>query len=139
MPGIYPSVRFCDRELVDGWVARHTAIEEAVKLAAEEVYVLPRGYTCNVRSPLPQAAAMPLHSLNVAIEQRIIAEVANTPPGARVHIVPPLCPLPVLPHDFHKSEMVIDHATCATEKWLTHGQPVSGLSRPLDIHRHPRE
>lgn len=136
VPGIYPSVRICDRQLVDGWVARHTAIEEAVKLGAEEVYVLPSGYTCNVRSPLPRAAAMLLHNLNLAIEQRIIAEVVNPPANARVHVVPPLCPLPVLPYDFHKSEMVIDRATRATEEWLTHGGPVPGLSRLLGIHRH---
>ena len=136
VPGVYPSVQISGRALVDGWVAQHTAIQEAVKLGADEVYVLPSGYTCNVRSPLPRVAGMLLHNLNLAIEQRIIAEVAHPPPGVRVHVVPPLCPLPVLPYEFHKSEMVIERATRATEEWLTHGQPVPGLSRPLGPHRH---
>ena len=136
VPGVYPSVHIAGRQLVDGWVARHTAIEEAVKLGAEEVYVLASGYTCNVRSPLPRVAAMLLHNVNLALEQRIIAEVANAPAGVRVHVVPPLCPLPVLPYEFHKSEMVIDRATRATEEWLRHGRPIPGLSRPLGSHPH---
>ena len=136
VPGVYPSVDIAGRQLVDGWVARHTAIEEAVKLGAEEVYVLASGYTCNVRSPLPRVAAMLLHNVNLALEQRIIAEVANAPAGVRVHVVPPLCPLPVLPYEFHKSETVIDRATRATEEWLHHGRPIPGLSRPLGSHPH---
>lgn len=135
-PGIYPTVEIGGRELVDGWVARHTLIEEAVRLGSDEVYVLTSGYTCNLRSPLPRVTETVLHNLNLVLEQRVMSEVTRIGGGVRVHVVPPLCPLPVLPFDFHQSEIVIERATEATEAWLKRGRPARGLSRPLGCHDH---
>ena len=126
------------RGLVDGWVARHTAVEEAAALGAEEVYVLPTGYTCDLPPPPLAVIASALRMFDLAFEQRLVTAVEQAPAGVRVRVVPPLCPAPVLPFDFRHGHILVARARRATEQWLRDGRPVAGLSRPLGAHDHRR-
>ena len=131
MPGVFPTMTIDGRRLVDGWVGRHSALGEAVARGADEIYVLATGYSCGLPTGGGGVPARVLHALNLGIEQSLVAAVEETYPGVTVRVVPPLCPLPSLPLEFGRSELLIARATEATRAWLDHGRPVPGLSRRL--------
>jgi NTE family protein len=79
--------------LVDGGVAHHVAVGQAVELGATTVHVLPAGYPCALPSPPRSALGVALHVLTLLIEQRLIAEVAGHDPAVNIRVLPPLCPL----------------------------------------------
>jgi NTE family protein len=138
IPGIFPPERIDGQLLMDGGVADNTAIDQAVADGAEIVYVLPTGFACDLPRPPRSALAMLVHSLDVLIEQRLIAASRRQDPRVEIEIVPPLCPLSVLPVDFGRSDELIARAERSTEQWLRNGRrPVTGLSRALGAHNMP--
>jgi NTE family protein len=81
---------------------------------------------------------MLVHGLDVLIEQRLIAASRRADPRVMLNVVPPLCPLSVLPIDFGRSDELIARGERSTEQWLRNGrQPVTGLSRALGAHNLP--
>ena len=138
IPGVFPSERIDGQLLMDGGVASNTAIDRAVEDGAEQVYVLPTGFSCDLPQPPRSAIGMIVHGLDVLIEQRLIAASRRQDPRVDLHIVPPLCPLSVLPIDFAQSDELIARAERSTEQWLRNGRrPVAGLSRALGAHTMP--
>src|SRR3954447_19804245 len=138
IPGVFPPELVDGQLLMDGGVADNTAIDRAVEQGAEVVYVLPTGFSCDLPDPPRSALAMLVHGLNVLIEQRLIAASRRQAPRAELHIVPPLCPLSVLPVDFGHSDELIARGERSTEQWLRNGRrPVAGLSRALGAHSMP--
>jgi NTE family protein len=138
IPGVFPPELVDGQLLMDGGVADNTAIDRAVEDGAEVVYVLPTGFACDLPSPPRSALAMLIHGLNVLIEQRLIAASRRQDPRVELKIVPPLCPLSVLPVDFGQSDDLIARAERSTELWLRNGEmPVAGLSRALGAHTAP--
>jgi NTE family protein len=138
IPGAFPIERIEGRLLMDGGVADNTAIDRAVEDGAETVYVLPTGFACDLAAPPRSAIAMLVHGLNVLIEQRLIAASRRQDPRVELNIVPPLCPLSVLPIDFGQTDEMITRAERSTEQWLRNGRrPVAGLSRALGAHARP--
>lgn len=138
IPGIFPPERVDGQLLMDGGVASNTAIDQAVEDGADEVYVLPTGFACDLRQPPRSAIAMVVHGLDVLIEQRLIAAGRRQDPRVELHVVPPLCPLSVLPVDFGQSDEMMARAERSTEQWLRNGRkPVAGLSRALGAHDRP--
>jgi NTE family protein len=99
------------------------------------VYVLPTGFACDLPNPPRSAIAMLVHGLDVLIEQRLIDATRRQDPRVDLHVVPPLCPLSVLPIDFGQSDELISRAEASTDQWLQNGRrPVAGLSRALGAH-----
>jgi NTE family protein len=138
IPGVFPPERINGQLLMDGGVADNTAVDQAVEDGAEVVYVLPTGFACDLQTPPRSAIAMLVHGLNVLIEQRLIAASRRQDPRVDLNIVPPLCPLSVLPIDFGRSDEMISRAERSTEQWLRNGRnPVAGLSRALGAHNLP--
>ncbi len=138
IPGVFPPERVDGQMLMDGGVASNTAIDRAVEDGAEQVYVLPTGFACDLPQPPRSAIAMVVHGLDVLIEQRLIAASRRQDPRVELHIVPPLCPLSVLPIDFAQSDELIARAERSTEQWLRNGRrPIAGLSRALGAHTMP--
>jgi NTE family protein len=138
IPGVFPPERVDGRLLMDGGVADNTAVDQAVADGAEVVYVLPTGFACDLPNPPRSAIAMLVHGLDVLIEQRLIDATRRQDPRVDLHVVPPLCPLSVLPIDFARSDELIARAERSTEQWLRNGrEPVSGLSRALGAHNLP--
>ena len=77
IPGILPPVERAGRHLVDGSVALHAGVAQAVDLGATVVYVLPTGAPCALPGPPLSAVGVALHSLTLLIAQRLIHEIAG--------------------------------------------------------------
>lgn len=107
IPGVFPSIRFGDRQLVDGGVAENTPIADAVELGADIVYVLPTGAPCTLREPPRGAIAMLVHALALLINQRLAQDISHYSELVRLIVFPPPCPQPVPAWDFdHAAELI---------------------------------
>jgi len=137
IPGVFPNVTIGDRALVDGGVTANTAIDHAVALGVDRIYVLPCGFSCALPSPPRTVLDMAMHSFNLMLEQQLIVAVGEVPEGVELLVVPPLCPVTVTPADFSQSEELMERAERSTTEWLDNGNlAVPGLSRALGPHRH---
>lgn len=135
LAGLFPPEHVGPSTLVDASLAESTALDRAVEGGADEVYVLPSGFSCDLDDPPPGAFGVAVHASTVLIEQRLIASIARADPRVAVYAVPPLCPLAVVPVDFSHTVELILRAEEATRRWLRGGhRPVPGLSRALGAH-----
>ncbi len=134
-PGLFPPEQVGPTALVDAAIAERTALDRAIAAGADEVYVLPSGFACDLDDPPRTAYGLSVHASTILIEQRIIASIARADPRVAVYAVPPLCPLAVVPVDFGHAVELILRAEEATRRWLRGGhRPVPGLSRALGAH-----
>lgn len=137
IPGIFPPVRLGGRWLVDGALASHAGVSQAIRLGATEVYVLPAGVPCALLDPPRSAVGVALHTLAILIEQRLISEVLDPTPGVTVRLLPPLCPVSVSAADFSHAKELIQRARLASATWLEDGGPdLPDLVRFLSLHDH---
>jgi NTE family protein len=135
LSGLFPPEHVGASTLVDASLAETTAVDRAIAGGADEVYVLPSGFACDLDDPPPSAFGVAVHASTVLIEQRLIASIARADPRVAVYAVPPLCPLSVVPVDFSHTVELILRAEEATRRWLRGGhRPVPGLSRGLGAH-----
>jgi NTE family protein len=123
--GIYPTVRIGGRTLMDGGVANHTTLDDAVECGADEVYLLSPGFS---RLPAPPSTvlAMVLHAYDLLAEQRMAASVARVEHRVRLHRLPPLPQVEVFPIDFRQTAELITRADEATTGWLEAMAPTAG-------------
>ena len=134
LPGLFPPQTVGPLTLVDAALADRTALDRAIGGGADEVYVLPSGFACDLDDPPPTAYGVAIAS-TVLIEQRLLASMARADPRVAVYAVPPLCPLSVVPVDFGHAVELILRAEEATRRWLRGGhRAVPGLSRALGAH-----
>jgi NTE family protein len=137
IPGIFPPVTIAGRHLVDGGVAHHTAVGQAVDLGASEIYVLPAGYPCALACPPESALGVAVHALTLLIEQRLIAEVARYGGAATIKVLPPLCPLRVSAADFSHGAELVRRGHRASASWLDEGGvDLPEQERFLSLHHH---
>ncbi len=137
IPGVLPPVRHQGRVLVDGGVAHHAAVGQAVELGATTVYVLPAGYPCALATPPRSALGVAVQALTLLIEQRLIAEVAGHNPAVSIRVLPPLCPLSVSAIDFGQAHELIARSAHASRRWLAQGMDtLPAQERFLSLHRH---
>ena len=135
LAGLFPPEHVGPSTLVDAALAESTAVDRAVDGGADEVYVLPSGFACDLDDPPPGAFGVAVHASTVLIEQRLITSIARADPRVAVYAVPPLCPLSVVPVDFSHTVELMLRAEEATRRWLRGGhRPVPGLSRALGAH-----
>lgn len=140
IPGMLPAVQREGMTLVDGAMADNAAISVAVRLGADRVIVLPTGYSCALTRPPGTALAVAMQSLDILIEQRLIADVAYFTEQVELSVLPPLCPLAIGPTDFSQARSLIDRAHAASRRWIEDGG--FSRSRPerfLSLHRHTGE
>ncbi len=137
IPGVYPPVAREGRSLVDGGVSDNTAVSQAVALGADEVYVLPAGFACDLKRPPGSALGMAMHALTLLIEQRLIEDVARYSGSATINVLPPLCPLAVASIDFSHAAELIDRAAEASRRWIGDGGfALPDAERFLSLHDH---
>ena len=129
IPGLYPAVTIGGQALMDGGVADQTTLDYAVDQGADEVYLLAPGFSCNLPAPPSTALGMALHGYNLLSEQRIAASIAHNAHRVRLHLIPPLCPVDVLPIDFAQTRHLIERATRATRHWLERDEPGAQVVR----------
>ena len=107
IPGVYPPVTIDGHVLMDGGVSDNTPIDVAIRHGAGTVYVLPTGFACALTSPPGSALGMALHALTVLVEQRLINDLELYEQSAEIVVLPPPCPLTVVPVDFsHTDELI---------------------------------
>jgi len=139
IPGIFPPTRLADRWLIDGALASPSGVSLAVGLGATDVYVLPAGVPCALPHAPRSAIGVAVHALTLLIEQRLLAEVHDPPPGTTIRLVPPLCPVSVSAADFSRAAELIHRGRRASSRWIDEG----GLDLPepaqfLSLHHHGR-
>ena len=137
IPGIFPAVRIGDHHVIDGGVANHTPISAAIELGATRLFVLPTGYSCTLTEPPKRAIDVALHGLNILIARQLTNAVQRYHSQVDIRVVPPLCPLNVLPYDFDACGKLIDRAAASTEDWLDNGvKSEEGVPHQLPPHTH---
>lgn len=107
LPGVFPPVRRDGRVLVDGGVTNNTPLSHAIALGARKIYVLPTGYACTLEKPPRGAIGVALQSLNVLVQQRLVHDIRLVPESVELVVLPPLCPLDVVPVDLSHGEELI--------------------------------
>lgn len=135
IPGVLPGVTVAGRVLVDGAVSDNTPIGEAVGRGASEVWVLPSGFPCALQRPPSAMLPVVLQALTLLIGQRLLRDL-QADHGVPVYLVPPLCPVSVLPHDFSQGDQLVDRSARSTADWLAAGTP-AGAERLLQPHHLP--
>lgn len=137
IPGVLPPVERAGAHLIDGALAPHTGIAQAVDLGASVVYVLPTGAACALSRPPRSAAGVALHSLTLMIEQRLILEIAALQSAITIKLLPPLCPLGVSAADFSHAEELITRARRSSLRWIdSGGTDLPDPERFLTLHHH---
>lgn len=118
LPGVFPPVRRDGNVLVDGGVTNNTPLSHAIALGARKIYVLPTGYTCALDEPPRGALGVALQSLNVLIQQRLVVDIQRVPVSVELVVLPPLCPLDVVPVDLSRSEELIRRSRDQSRRFL---------------------
>jgi NTE family protein len=125
IPGIYPAVQFDGLDLVDGGVANNTPISDAAELGASKIYVLPTGITCELPTPPRGAIGMLVHAITLLINQRLVQDIEAFSQEAELIVLPPPCPLDVLPSEFSHAGELIEQAYELASTALDHPDPAA--------------
>lgn len=137
IPGVLPPIERDGRTLVDGGITDNAALSQAVAHGADEIYVLPAGFACARDAAPTSLLGIGVQSLTILIERRLVREIADFQGPATIKVIPPLCPLKVVPIDFNHTAELIERAYVATGKWLDEGGPeLPDPERFLSLHHH---
>jgi NTE family protein len=134
IPGVFPSVWFAGADLVDGGIANNTPISDAAELGATRIYVLPTGITCELPTPPKGAVEMLVHALTLLVNQRLAADIEQFSHAAELIVLPPPCPIDVLPSDFARADQLIAAAHELASTALDHPDP-AGHWTPKSLER----
>jgi NTE family protein len=139
IPGVFPPVARDGRYLIDGGVAHHTGVTEAVHLGATTIYVLPAGTACALPAPPASAIGTALHALTLLIEQRVARDVGHLAKDVVIKVLPPLCPLRTSAADFTHGADLIARSRKASLHWIASGNlDLPAPERFLAVHSHQR-
>ena len=121
IPAVFPPVEIAGRYLIDGGIANNTPLSTAVSLGAGRIVVLPTGTACALDAPPKSALGMALHAVSLLIARQLRVDIERLQAHADLHVVPPLCPITVGPHDFSLAGEWIERAAVSTQQWLERG------------------
>ena len=136
IPGVFPGVDIDGVTYMDGGVTDNTPIRDAVDIGADRVYVLPTGHACSLRDAPRSALGMALQAVTVLIGRQLVVDIERYSGIVDLRVVPPLCPLDVLPSDFSRSAELIERAEASTREWLERGENDEGQRHLLAGHAH---
>jgi NTE family protein len=134
IPGVFPVVHVDGDDLVDGGVANNTPISDAADLGATRIYVLPTGITCELPAPPRAAVPMLVHAITLLVNQRLAQDIERFSRRAELIVLPPPCPLEVLPSDFGCAEELIEEGHRLAGEALDHPDP-QGYWTPRSLER----
>lgn len=135
IPGIFPPVDWGHRQLMDGGIANHAPLSDALELGAERVYVLSTGIACDLAEPPHGALGMLLHSMSLLLMRRLQVEIELLAGRAELIVLPPPCPAGASPIDFSRSDELIGRGLKESRRYLDELEtgrsedPVFGLDR----------
>jgi NTE family protein len=135
VPGLLPPVAERGRSLTDGGVGDFDAVAHAEAWGADDVYLLPAGYPCAGPAPTTALGTM-LSALSLLLHRQLLARVRDHEGRARLHVLPPLCPLSVSPADFTRAAELIGRSHGAADEWLDLGRDTVQPATVLGLHRH---
>jgi NTE family protein len=118
IPGVFPPVDWADRHLMDGGIANHAPISDALELGAERIYLLSTGITSDLAEPPHGALGMLLHSMSLLLMRRLQVEVELLADRADLIVMPPPPRPGVSPIDFSRSEELIQRALEESRTYL---------------------
>jgi NTE family protein len=118
IPGVFPPVDWGHRHLMDGGIANHAPLSDALELGAERVYVLSTGIACDLAEPPHGALGMLLHSMSLLLMRRLQVEVELLADRAELIVLPPPCPPGASPIDFSRSDELIRRALEESTRFL---------------------
>jgi NTE family protein len=118
IPGIFPPVDWGHRHLMDGGIANHAPLSDALELGAERVYVLSTGIACDLAEPPHGALGMLLHSMSLLLMRRLQVEIELLADRAELIVLPPPCPAGASPIDFSRSDELIRHGLKESRRYL---------------------
>jgi NTE family protein len=136
IPGVFPPVKIDGVAYMDGGVTDNTPISDAVDIGADRIYVLPTGHACSLRGAPRGALGMALQAVTVLIGRQLVVDIERYSGAVDLRVVPPLCPLDVLPSDFSRSNELIERATTSTREWIARGEHDEGQRHLLANHSH---
>ena len=136
IPGIFPPVRINGRDLMDGGVVNNTPVSHAIALGADQVWVLPTGYSCALPTSPPSAVTMVLHAMTLAVNHRLAVDVERFEQAVDLRVIRPLCPVAISGADFSQSATLIERSHAATRQWLAVRPPSTGQAALLEPHIH---
>ncbi len=137
IPGVFPPVKFEGRFLMDGGVSDDTPVDVALRQGATRLFVLPTGFGCSLQTPPRGALGMALHALDVLIEQRLIEVMHRVPAHVEMVVLPPPCPLDIVPIDFSHTGWLIEQGYQLARRRLVRGVPAGGHAAAFQ-RRHAR-
>jgi NTE family protein len=136
IPGVFPPVTIDGRALMDGGVVNNTPLSHAVALGADQVWVLPTGYSCALPTAPQSALTMALHAVTLAVNHRLAVDIERFEPAIDLHVIRPLCPVAISGTDFSQAARLIERSHAATREWLEACPPTTGQAQLLAPHRH---
>ncbi len=137
IPGLFPPQRMGKRLLVDGGLVNNSPISSAVKLGAEKVVVFPIGFPYTPDEEPKNLAEIIIRTFIYLLNRQLSADYYIYKNKVQLIIVPPPENITVGPHDFSKSDILIDRAYECTKNWLMKGgyhDLSSKYKHPGDIH-----
>lgn len=135
VPGLLPPVWHDGQALVDGGVGEFDAIQHAEACGAKDIYLLPAGYPCAGPAPTTALGAT-LTALSLLLHRQLLGQVSEHHGGARLHVMPPLCPLSVSPADFAHAADLIERSHQVSNDWLDRAEDTRDPAAVLSLHRH---
>lgn len=138
IPGAFlPSRSTASRASTVAFV-NNTPIPHAIDLGADELWVLPTGFSCALREPPRSALGMALHGINALVHQRLAHDVEHRAlDDVVLRVVPPPCPIRTAPTDFSASDELIRRGYDAACRAIdTPPTPLRDIAR-LRPHSHP--
>jgi NTE family protein len=126
VPGLLPPVLLGGRTLVDGAIGHPSPLAHADACGVDEIFLLPAGYPCAGAAPR-SALGTALTAVSVLLHRQLLEEVRAYTGHARLHVVPPLCPLAISPADFTRVDSLMRRARGSTDDWLNRDP---GLEHP---------
>jgi NTE family protein len=78
---------------------------------------------------------MAMHAFTLAVNQRLASDVERFERVVNLHVVLPLCPVPMSPADFSRSASLIERAHDSTRSWLSTSHCAVGQAKLLAPHR----
>lgn len=136
VPGVLPPVTRDGRTLVDGAIGELDVLAHTAAHGVSDIYLLPAGYPCAGARPTSALGAA-LTALSLLLHRQLMAQVNGYGGEARLHVVPPLCPLSVSPADFTQTATLLARAHESTSTWLT-ARPRLDDASVLALHAHHR-
>lgn len=122
-------------ELFDGGIANNAPMSVAHSLGAHRIIVLPAGFPCATRRLPATAVAMLLHTFSLLVARQLATDAWRLRDACTLRVVPPLCPLRVVPYDLSQTASLMAQGADHTRRRLADG----GMDRdeiPLTLMPH---